>query len=265
MPATLAQDGTYDALLGGLWSDSARPLVLDDRFPVVAAWRYTGLTQVDVGSGGSVNVVRYSAASFAVAVSAFASSNVPCTLELYARLGYVGASAAWSSSNFPPSRVQGTAFPTRQLEGDLAQGLAVLVASRRFVTAPSGTVTFTLDAGALASLPNHPQGWDGAVNLFMVGRFPSGAAGVAWQDVNNDANGASLTVTEDTADVTGLSTPRMDALGRARRCPRCARLMLSDDFVRDGELRFFVCTWCYDERQVPRHVGRRERPPVNEG
>lgn len=262
----LVQDATYDAADGSLYDGTERPRVWDNVQPVVATWRFKGIRRLDDPGGVIlVNSLRYNVSQFHVTVHDFPADNLPCTLELYARMGYALPSAPWSNANFPPSRIQSGTFPTRQLEADLEQSLVIKVSSRTFYTVPTGTLTFELDKGALGALPNHPLGWDGALNLFMVGLFPSGASGVTWKDFNTDGAGATVTLNYSTADVTGMSTDRMQALGRARRCPRCARFMLSDDFVRDGELRFFVCPWCYDERQVPRNVGRRETPPINEG
>ncbi len=272
---TLAQDGAY-ALLGALgYLDASRPNLVDaGANSVCGVWRYTGLTRPQLANGavdpmtgeltvetGRPNTVRYASATFAVGVQAWPADSLPGTVELYARRET--PAGAWSTANAPAFRAQSATISVPQLEAELNSGRSVLLASRRFTAAPA-TLTLTLELGALLSVA-HAMGWDGTLNVWALARLPSGASGITLRDVNTDAAGAVLTLDVDTQDITGLRADRVSWLGRARRCPRCARPRVSDDFVRDGETRTYVCADCYDIRQVPRRIGGTERPPINEG
>lgn len=272
----LAQDGAW-SLFGGLgYLDALRPTVFSGgpATTIVGVWRFTGLVRPQRLTGpldqagfatpesGRPNTLRYRSATFSVGVNAWDATNLPCTLELYARRET--PEPVWATGNPPAMRDQSATLAVPQLEAEVNGGRALLLARRAFSVAPA-TLELTLDLSALHAIAQTPD-WDGALNLWLVPvALPAGAAGITLRDIEADAAGAVLTLDTDTQDLTGLQADRPSWQGRARRCPRCGRPKLSDDFVRDGETHTFVCRDCYDIRQVPRFVGRGEKPPINEG
>jgi len=271
---------SLDALwtqVGGVGFQDARPTVFNGPGVTrVGLWGYSGLTRPQRANGpvdpltgdltvetGRPNTLRYVSGTFTVHISTWATDAAPCTLELYAVRAT--APSAWSTpGNAPPTRDLTTLISNPQLEAELNAANVVRLAARFFAAVPARPVVFTFDLGALHSVA-HNIGWDGNLNLFMLGLLPTTATPIVFQDVGTDANGAVLTLDVDTVDLTGLQTERHGWLGRARRCPRCGRPRVSDDFVRDGETHVYVCADCYDIRQRPHKVGRGEKPPINEG
>lgn len=268
---TLVQDATWQLGVGYL---DVRPFVL--RAPggsSAAVFRFTGLTRAQLLTGslddaggpktetGKPNTLRYRSATFTLGVFSWPADSLPATLELY---GLRAPASAWSTPNAPALREQNASVNAPQLGASLDAGDTVLLASGLFSV--SSSISFTLDLTALHALALAPD-WDGTLNLWLVGlSFPVGASGATFKDSTLDGAGAAVvTLDVDTQDITGLKTDRNSWQGRARRCTRCGRPKVSDEFVRDGETRILVCEDCNDLRQVPRYVGRGARPPINEG
>jgi hypothetical protein len=273
---TLVQDGAW-GLFGGLgYIDGLRPtlFIAGPGTAIAGVWRYTGLTRSQRLTGpvdqagvltpesGRPNTLRYRSAVFAAAIASWDPNNLPCTLAMFARR--TTPEPVWSTANAPALRDQSAALAAPQLENELDRGTSVLLARQAFAAVPA-SLTFNLDLAALHAVAHTPD-WDGNLNVWIIAEsMPAGASGITLRDTETDASPAVLTLDVDTQDLTGLQADRPSWQGRARRCPRCGRPKLSDDFVRDGETRTFVCHDCYDIRQVPRRVGRGERPPINEG
>lgn len=256
----LSQEGTWDNVTAGSFDATMRPTVGGRVSSRVACWRFTGLTLGTRGgdddTGPTAGVEFYQSGTFTVTVSTFAADAVPCDLVLYARRQ--ASPGVWDADTQPGfGALAGvtSVSPVGALVGTLVD---VEVSRRRFTTAPTGAVTFTLTLAALASLLAFDD-WDGTVSLWMSAEYPSASSTpIVWANNASDATPAVLALVSDLRSLTSY-----EAVGgsRAYRCDRCGAPALLEHLVRDGDqpgLRVHPST-CYDIEQLPHRTTRGER------